>query len=206
VRHGGVVEFDDGGDVADALLIQRRIVERLDDHPLNGAAHQRLVERLQPARLTDAIGCSERIDQFVGGLTIPEASYDTELKLVVVFKIGQVPDAGILAHEQVELVAEVPGELRVAVALVVGDAGQAEIERAGLDQLPDARPRHQAHADIAAAAAAQFVGEILVDARVGVLRIQQAMVVQRECERTRAVGAARSKCTRAGGTQCREHD
>jgi hypothetical protein len=94
-----------------------------------------------------------------------------------VLEIGQLMDARILANQQIVLVAEVPGKIRVLIALVVCNARKTEIERARFDEFPDARARHQAHADLAAAAARQCVGEVLVDARVRVDRVKQPMIV-----------------------------
>ena len=65
------------------------------------------------------------------------------------------------------------------------------VQRAGLDQLPDPRARQQGHADAAAAAPDQFIGEILVDARAGRCRIQEAVFMQRQGHRSAAVRTLR---------------
>ena len=122
-------------------------------------------------------------------------------KAVFPGKIGQLAHPGILAHQQVILVAEIPGEGSELVTLGVGDAGKTEIERPGFDQLPDAGPRHQADGDLAAAAADQFVGDILVDAGIGIRRIEQAVIVQGQRVGTRTFG-----CRGTGESVTAEHE
>lgn len=95
------------------------------------------------------------------------------------------------------------GEL---VAFRIGDAGQAEIECPRFDQLPDARTRHQADVDLAAAAADQLIGEILVDAGIGSGRVEQAVIVQRQRIGARAIGTGSvGRGTSQQGSEKRGH-
>ncbi len=188
MRHGRIVEFNDCRDIADLLFFQSRVIERLDDHALNTADEQRLVQRSEAVGLADAARGGQLVDQAVGGFAVTKTPDDAELKAVAVFEIGQFAHAGILAHQQVIFIGEVPGKACEPVALGIGDARQAEIERAGLDQLPDAGARHQADVNFAAAATDQLVGKILVDAAVRVDGIEQAVIVKCERKGTRAIG------------------
>ncbi|MEA3111617.1 MAG: hypothetical protein QOG58_1416, partial [Caballeronia sp.] len=118
-------------------------------------------------------------------------------KLVTSLKIGQLMHSFVLAHQHLVFVAEVPGERREAVALGVGNSGQAEIECTGFDQLPDARARHETDGNLAPAAADQFIGEVFVDTGVGIGGIEQAVVVQRKREGTCAIGTCRDRTAEA---------
>ena len=59
------------------------------------------------------------------------------LRVPITFEIRDVVDTGVLAHEQIVFIAEVPRKRRVLIAFVVRNARKAEIERTRFDQFPD---------------------------------------------------------------------
>jgi hypothetical protein len=88
------------------------------------------------------------------------------LQLAVLFEICLIAYAGILAHQQVVFVAEVPGKASEFIAFGVGDARQAEIECTRFNQLPDTGACQHACGDFTAAPTDQLVSNILVDTAV----------------------------------------